>query len=137
MSGVTKVATSPSTLPTELVPHFCESTPFKVVETQTAAGEYAPLATLWRYCALAAGSQVRVRVESSHICTIHDIGVHDSHAFLVMELLDGMTLKQRIGNRPMNLDVLLPLALEFPVVIDTGPACRSIPNDVSRAPAAA
>src|ERR1700724_2870367 len=42
-----------------------------------------------------------------NICTIYDIGEQDGKAFIVMEYLDGTTLKHSIGYRPMELDILL------------------------------
>src|ERR1700724_2516598 len=42
-----------------------------------------------------------------NICTIHDIGEQDGLAFIAMEYLDGVTLKHRIGGRPLDLEILI------------------------------
>ena len=47
-----------------------------------------------------------------NICTIHDIGDENGQAFIVMEFLDGMTLKHRIAGRAMEIDALLDAATQ-------------------------
>lgn len=48
-----------------------------------------------------------------HICTIHDVGDHEGRPFIVMELLEGQTLKQRISAGPLPLDQLVALAVQI------------------------
>ena len=48
-----------------------------------------------------------------NICTIHDIGEHEAKSFLVMELLEGETLKQRITGKPLPLDAILDLGVQI------------------------
>jgi eukaryotic-like serine/threonine-protein kinase len=47
-----------------------------------------------------------------NICTIYDIGEDAGHTFIAMEYLDGMTLKQRIGGRPMEMETVLDLGIQ-------------------------
>src|SRR6201997_3114660 len=47
-----------------------------------------------------------------NICTIYDIGDHEGQAYIVMEYLDGATLKHMIGARPMELETILSLGIE-------------------------
>ncbi len=48
-----------------------------------------------------------------NICTIHDVGEYDHRPFIVMELLEGQTLKHRIGGKPLEMDAILDLGIEI------------------------
>lgn len=48
-----------------------------------------------------------------HICTLYDIGEQDGHPFIVMEYLEGQTLKHRISGHPLPLRELLEIALQI------------------------
>ena len=59
------------------------------------------------------GREARAASALNHanICTVYDVGDQDARAFLVMEFLDGMTLKHRISRRALEVDQLLALAI--------------------------
>jgi eukaryotic-like serine/threonine-protein kinase len=68
-----------------------------------------------------------------HICTIHDVGEDDGRPFIVMELMQGRTLKAEIDGRPLSSERVIQLGVQVADALEAAHAAGMVHRDIKPA----
>jgi eukaryotic-like serine/threonine-protein kinase len=72
-------------------------------------------------------------LDHPNICTIFEIGEHEDHTYIAMQLLEGQTLRDRIAGRPCGLDLILDFGIQIADALDAAHAKGIVHRDIKPA----
>src|ERR1700688_1472150 len=111
-------------------PRLNRDVAIKVLPQAFAANAFATSAARERFQREARAASA---LNHPNICVVHDVGEAAGHPFLVMELLDGKTLREHIGGKPLDIPAELALSIEVADALDAAHSKGIIHRDIKPA----